>query len=256
MLTSRGGGGVRGSPSGAGRRRVTLKDQSRTERWPSWSEDLEEAAGFSEQNQGRDSVSKLHFPSLPIPFLPCHFLSNRWLRRSARPDTAQLGPSCVHLPSSAASPRLDPAAGPGPSHSPAPCRSACRRLRLGYWQRDNLPCQQKKPECATEKLSGMKKTDKNKKGGKTTTAQNRETGWGRYKTRESGFLFSPLSAVSELLTWGKSGVCRQKIPAGAVRRKALAELGGWWEDPAAPTRCSTQQDGASDNNCFRYDLSF
>lgn len=111
------------------------------------------------------SSTSLPFPSLPIPFLPCHFLSNRWLRCSARRDTAQLGPSCIHLPSSAASPRPDPAVGPGPSHSPAPCRSASRRLRLGYWQRDNLPCQQKKPECATEKLSGVK-TYKNKKGKK------------------------------------------------------------------------------------------
>lgn len=99
---------------------------------------------------------------LPFPSLHCHFLSNRCLRCTARRDRAQLGPWCVHLPSSAASPRPDPAVGPGPSHSPAPCRSAARRPRLGYWQRDNLPCQQKKPECATEKLSGIK-TNKNKK---------------------------------------------------------------------------------------------
>lgn len=118
---------------------------------------------------------------LPFPSLHCHFLSNRCLRCTARRDRAQLGPWCVHLPSSAASPRPDPAVGPGPSHSPAPCRSAARRPRLGYWQRDNLPCQQKKPECATEKLSGIK-TNKNKKkkgGGDPTTAHNGETGWGK-----------------------------------------------------------------------------
>lgn len=136
-------------------------------RWLSLSTGTEEAAGFTEQNRGLYSVHQLHFPSFPFPSFPflslhCHFLSNRCLRCTARRARAQLGPWCVHLPSSAASPRPDPAGGPGPSHSPAPCRSAARRPTLGYWQRDNLPCQQKKPECATEKLSGVK-TYKNKK---------------------------------------------------------------------------------------------
>lgn len=101
------------------------------------------------------------WPQLPIPSLSCHFLSaRRLLFLSARPDSAQLGPTCVDSPSSAVSPRPDPAAGPGPSHSPAPCRSAPPRPRVGYWQRDNLPCQQKKPECATEKLSGGQNVQK------------------------------------------------------------------------------------------------
>lgn len=164
----RGKKGLRGSLRREERDRGTLKEQiaksERRGRWLRKSEELEEAAGFPEQNRGRDWVYKLHFPSLPIPFLPCHFLSNRWLRCSARPDTAQLGPISGHSPSSAASPRPGPGAGPGPSRSPAPCRSAPRRPRFGCWQRDNLPCQQKKPECATEKLSGVKRC-KNKKGG-------------------------------------------------------------------------------------------
>lgn len=127
----------------------------------------------------------LPVPSRPFPSLHCHFLSNRCPCCTARRDRAQLGPWCVHVPSSAASPRPDPAEGPGPSRSPAPCRSAARRPSLGCWQRDNLPCQQKKPECATEKLSGIE-TYKNKKnkikkkgGGNPTTARNGETGWGK-----------------------------------------------------------------------------
>lgn len=94
----------------------------------------------------------LHSPPYPAP---CHFLSaRRLLSFSARLDSAQLGPTLVPLPSSAVSPRQGPGAGPGPSHFPAPCRSAPRRPRTGYWQRDNLPCQQKKREYATGRLSG------------------------------------------------------------------------------------------------------
>lgn len=135
--------------------------RERKRRWLSSREDLKEAGGFPSRTEA--AIRFLSSTSLPIPFhpppppLPFSFLpSNRWLH------TAQLGPSCLRLPSAAASPRPGPGAGPGPSRSPAPCRSASRRLRLGYWQRDNLPYQQKKPECATENLSGAK-TYRNKK---------------------------------------------------------------------------------------------
>lgn len=124
------------------------------------------SCGLFSRTEARAGVlgsARLGSASLPFPshlILHCHFLSARWVRCSARRGRAQLGPWCVHLPSSAASPRPDPAAGPGPSRSPAPCRSAARRPSPGCWRRDNLPCQQKKPECATEKTVRGKKPTK------------------------------------------------------------------------------------------------
>lgn len=165
-------------------------------RWPRTVRNWKELRAF--QSRTEAATRFISSTSLPIPILPCHFLSNRWLRCSARRGTAQLGPSCANLPSSAASPRPDPAAGPGPSRSPAPCRSAARRLRLGYWQRDNLPCQQKKPECATEKLSGVK-TYKNKKGENDNGPKQRE-GMGKVQDPGKWSSFFAALAVSGLLT--------------------------------------------------------
>lgn len=77
MLTYREEGGVRRSLSRAERDRVALKEQTaksvRKGTWLSSSEELQEAAGFSEQNRGRDRVYKPHFPSHPIPPLPFSF---------------------------------------------------------------------------------------------------------------------------------------------------------------------------------------
>lgn len=127
------------------------------------------------------------WPPLPIPSLSCHFLSARrlLLLLSARPDSAQLGPTCVHSPSSAVSPRPDPAADPGPSHSLAPCRSVPRRSRIGYWQRDNLPCQQKETWVRHRQTvrGGETYKNKNKKQPKT----ERWDGEGTRPRKESFF---------------------------------------------------------------------
>lgn len=179
----------------------------------------------------------LPFPSLPIPCLHCHFLSNRCLRCTARRDRAQLGPWCVHLPSSAASPRPDPAVGPGPSHSPAPCRSAARRPKLGCWQRDNLPCQQKKPECATDKLSGIKiYKNKKKRGGGSNNGPQRRDGMG--KVEEAGKMPSLLAAFSS--KWARNVRNIRRVQSENPRcccekKSSQSELGGCWEEPAAPT---------------------
>lgn len=244
------------SLTGVERDRATLKalkaKPGRKGRWLSYSMRKDEAVGFTERNRGPHSVYKLHFPSFPISSLHCHFLSNRCLRCSARRDRAQLGPCCVHVPSSAASPRPGPAVGPGPNHSPAPCRSVPRRLRLGCWQRDNLPCQQKKPECATEKLSGVK-TYKNKRNGgnQQRPKTERRDGESTRTTKDAFF-----SAVSWLLMSGISGVCSQKIPTAAVRRKALTPN---WE-AAGRNRPLLQaerhrQNRRTEDIRFRYDIS-
>lgn len=82
-------------------------------------------------------------------------------------------------------------------------RSAGRTLVIGSVIIDHVS--KRKPECATEKLSGGEKLQEK--------TPNTETGWGKYKTRERGLVLSPLAAESGLLT--------EEYPACAVRKAPL-----------------------------------
>ena len=150
----------------------------------------------------------------------------------------------VSLPFSAVSPRPGPAAGPGPSHSPAPCRSAPLQPTIDYWQRDNLPCQQKKPECATDRPTvrseDPKIKNKNEVGRKkATTAQIGEVGRGGKKDQERVLLL--LSVVSVFFNVVNIRRVQSENPRCCCEKKSFpSELRGCWEEPAAPTGCSPE----------------
>lgn len=145
---------------------------------------------------------------------------------------ARLGPAgprlLVHSPSSAVSPRPGPAAGPGPSHSLAPCRP--RRPRTGYWQRDNLPCQHKKPECATDRHRLSEGAGNKNKNGKKRERRGAEGNTAGTVLLLSGVFFNVMNIRR----------VQAENPAAAARRKAFL-----WTEAAGRNRPLLQAAGAA-----------